>query len=486
MIAILVLATLLLAQPTSAGGQQPVPRFEPGECRFEPPAGIARPDCGWLVVPEIRGNARSRTLRLAVAVYRARTGTQAPPLLLLHGGPGGDGGVRASLPAFQDVLRSPLAASRDIVTFDVRGAGLSEPSLCPDFHERATPALNRRLADERARGYADAVRACAAWMKDAGIERTAYSTEVNAADAIDLRRLLGYSTWDLFGVAYGGRIAQVLMALDAGAIRAIVLVNPATMSGTEPADMAFTHQRALERVFTSCAARPECQPWFPTLSQDFDALHEEFSREPFEVRLGAAGEPTSVWLDGARFVLDTRRHLTFAAASRLPLLIDELRRGDRARAAAELVGDGRMDPFHPLTHLVGCNDYGADYPDAVDRIRPQLRPAFQSIADDLRERCSGWFERLMFRRDLTIPGDIPTLMLNGEIDPHGPDWHSRQLATGFTQAYVHDIRGRGHEALGPCAQSIIDQFLLQPAREPDASCIVEVPPLTFVTDRSGR
>jgi pimeloyl-ACP methyl ester carboxylesterase len=483
-----MLANLLLAQASAGNAPQAVPRFETGECRLSPPDGVPRPDCGWLIVPEVRNNPKSKTLRLAVAVYRAVEPAQAPPILLLHDGPGGEGGIRASHPAFETLVRSALARSRDVVIFDMRGAGLSEPSMCPDFYDGATPAFNLRLPEERVRRYNDAVRSCAGWLKAAAIEPTAYSTEVNAADAIDLRRVLGYSQWDVLGISYGAQLAQALMALDGGAVNAVVMISPMTTSGIEAAEMAFTHQRALDRLFSTCAAQQECAARFPTLAQDFEALYEEFEREPLEVHTTGAAGPTTVWLDGARFVRETSRHLTVAAPPRLPLLVHELRRGDRASAAAAFVGDGLMRPYHPLDHLVGCNDYGADYPDAVTRIRPQLRAPFQSIADDIREHCNGWFDRLYFRKDLTVPGDIPTLMLNGEIDPYGTDWRSRQLAVGFTHAYVHDIRGRGHEPLGSCAQSIVEAFLREPSRAPDVSCIADVPSITFVTDdkKSGR
>ena len=78
-----------LAAQIVAGGQQAVPRFEPADCPFSPPASVARPECGWLIVPEVHVAPNERTFRLAVAIYRARERSEALPLLLLHGGPGG-------------------------------------------------------------------------------------------------------------------------------------------------------------------------------------------------------------------------------------------------------------------------------------------------------------------------------------------------------------------------------------------------------------
>jgi pimeloyl-ACP methyl ester carboxylesterase len=181
---------LVLMASAPAAAQQRAPRFERSECAFQPPPGTAilRAECGYLVVPQLREKPNGRTLRLAVAIYRAKDPSGAVPLVLLHGGPGGEGGIRTGWP----ILQSPVARNRDVVIYDLRGAGLSEPQLCPGFLENTAPVFNRRSRQEREQGYNDAVRACAATLKAQGIEPSAYSTAVNAADAIDLRRVLGY------------------------------------------------------------------------------------------------------------------------------------------------------------------------------------------------------------------------------------------------------------------------------------------------------
>ena len=98
-----------------------------------------------------------------ISYFRAGAG---PPLLLLHGGPGGEGGVRKPW----RLLQSSLTRNRDIVIFDLRGAGLSEPQLCAGFVENTPPIFNRRSRQEREQGYNDAVRACVASLKAQGIE----------------------------------------------------------------------------------------------------------------------------------------------------------------------------------------------------------------------------------------------------------------------------------------------------------------------------
>ncbi|HEV8214264.1 MAG TPA: hypothetical protein VGP95_00470, partial [Gemmatimonadaceae bacterium] len=84
-------------------------------------------ECYTLAVPESRRKPNGRTLHLAVVVVRAATPSH-PPLVMLHGGPGGSG-IRTYLPA----ARTELGRNRDDVVYDQRGAGYSEPKLCPNL-----------------------------------------------------------------------------------------------------------------------------------------------------------------------------------------------------------------------------------------------------------------------------------------------------------------------------------------------------------------
>ncbi|HEV8366421.1 MAG TPA: alpha/beta hydrolase [Pyrinomonadaceae bacterium] len=472
---------LVLMISLAASAQSAVPRFERSECTFVPPPQTAslRPECGYLVVPQVRGKPQGRTLRLAVVIYRAKEPSNALPLLLLHGGPGGEGGIRNPWPP----LLSPLTRNRDMVIFDVRGSGLSEPQLCPGFYESTSPVFNRRSRQEREQGYNEAVRACAERLKAEGIEPSAYSTAINAADAIDLRRTLGYTRWDVYGVSYGTHLARELMRKDAAAIHAVVLVSPGSWSGAEAAQDAFTQQRALERVFAACATQPACHAAFPTLEKDSYEVYEELSQRPLEVHINSSGNPTTVWLDGERFLREIPHQLVSFRAVALPLLINELRRGDRSGAARQLLGSGMMGPWYPLGHLVNCNDYGAAYPASVVALKSKLRPAFRTIADDIREHCDGWLQQLPRNNQPRLVSGIPTLILNGEIDPHGGDLRTSELVTGLKHAYVYEVRGRGHESLGSCSDSVVERFIEDPTRVPDASCLTNVQQIAFATQK---
>src|SRR5690606_29422339 len=84
------------AEPTTAPEPTPPPEPEPAYPPIFEPTGGRLPlmprdnvECGDLIVPENRANPDGRTIRLHVAIFRARTDNPAPdPVIHLGGGPG--------------------------------------------------------------------------------------------------------------------------------------------------------------------------------------------------------------------------------------------------------------------------------------------------------------------------------------------------------------------------------------------------------------
>src|SRR5580765_5235560 len=155
-----VAAALLVASVApAAAAQSKLPRFERGDCLVNGDwAREVRRECGWLVVAESRDHASANTVRLAVEIFRAKEPTGAPPLVVLHGGPG-NGGIRLYSAG---VAMSGLPQHRDVVIYDQRGAGFSEPKLCPGYERVADSAYSLREGAEKDTKLREARRACLA------------------------------------------------------------------------------------------------------------------------------------------------------------------------------------------------------------------------------------------------------------------------------------------------------------------------------------
>ena len=477
------IALLVVAAGATRGGvaQDSVPRFERAECDFPLPSAYPpdlKRECGFLVVPEVRGRQTGRSFRLAVVRYPAREPDGSPPLVLLQGGPGGTNSPGATRFVWTE-MQFPLVRRRDVITFDYRGVGASEPHLCPDFNLR--PLLDRPSQREWEEQYRAAVRACVATLDAQGLDRSAYGADVNAADAIDLRRALGYASWDLYGVSYGGVVAIELARRDSAATHAVVLGSSGGPGTRYAAEVALVHQQFVQRVAAACAAQPPCHAAFPDVAADFDSLSRQFARAPVTIPLpDGAG---NVVLNVERFVRAAARIGSPADIARLPLLLHQLRGADRAAALGRLAARGGFSFWEPAAHLVWCNEYGSTYAAGVATVRPKLQPAFRAVVDDFREHCDLWLPRPTHELDVRpLANAIPTLILHGEYDGTDVAATQRRLTARLVHAYAYVLRGESH-ANPPvgCHGVIMQQFLEHPERAPDVACLQRMPAIRFRT-----
>jgi pimeloyl-ACP methyl ester carboxylesterase len=458
----------------SSEAQPHGPRFERSACWVDGDwARDVQRECGWLVVPESRDRPSTHSVRLAVEIFRAREPTGAPPRVFLHGGPGGPGGIRLYS---EGVARGGSSLHRDVVIYDQRGAGFSQPKLCAAYDAAPDAAVS------------EARRACIAELDAQGVDRYAYNTAASVADLIDLRRTLGYESWDVYGVSYGARIAQEVMARDGRGIHSVVLASPVARSFSHQAEQPLSTQHALEHVFAACARQPSCRDAFPNVEEDFYAVYDDLMSSPVQMTiLRPDSTPETVRFDGSRLVADIRSRLLYrprAAVARLPLLLHELRKGDRARAAREILGEGaEKTPDAALRTLINCSDhatYGAAYRRTLDSVNAKARPPFRR---SIEHGCEEWLPHL---RDGSMPppvlSDIPTLILTGYFDDRTPREHAARIAATLSRAYIVEFPDEGHDTRpGVCHAVIVQRFLEDPSRQPDTSCIPTISPIPFAT-----
>jgi pimeloyl-ACP methyl ester carboxylesterase len=361
-----------------------------------------------------------------------------------------------------------------VVIYDQRGAGFSEPKLCPAYDT---------VGDA---GLTEARRTCIAELEAQGVDRRAYNTAASVADLIDLRRALGYESWDVYGMSYGARLAQEAMARDGRAIRSVVLASPVARGFSSQAEQPLSTQRALGRVYAACARQASCRDAFPTVEQDFYAVYDDLTTSPIPVPIVRpdSGRDT-VWLDGRRLVGDIRNQLLYrvrVGVARLPLLLHELHAGDRARAAREIVGEGAGGPpDRALRALINCADHatsGTVYRRTLDSVNAVARPPFRRVLD---RECEQWLPHL---RDEAMPAPvrsgIPTLILTGDFDDRTPTELARRIAATLSHAYLVEFPDEGHDTRpSACHASIVAQFLEYPTRQPDTSCVATIAPIWF-------
>jgi pimeloyl-ACP methyl ester carboxylesterase len=481
-------AVLLVRSPAPA--QQPVPYFELGPCPVTQAAVTPgrRVECGALIVAQNRADPNGKRLRIAVAILRSSGPSTETPLVILHGGPSGPGGIRAGSMAL--AVRWSSALDRDIIVYDQRGAGFSEPALCPEVAVQSIDVRNTLSEAERESGYGAVAAMCVASLRREGIDPIFFNSVTNAADLTDLRSVLGYEQWDVLGVSYGSRLAQEAMRRDAQGIRSAVLVSP-LIPGLKRTENPISYQRVLARLFAECAAQPSCSAVFPSPGEDLDRLYAQLDSAPMEVVVERDGTSSTVLVDGRRLLAEIFGRYSTTEMDRLPLLLHELTRGDRDTAARLLVrsGTGTNAINNVLTNLVGCYDHAGtvEYRRAAEDLRGSLDPRFRPFLTD-GAVCRSYMDEFAPAEDLElVRSDIPTLILTQQFDDRTPTEHGREIAAALEHAYLFELPGLAHAETPPgCTDSLVLAFLRDPTREPEASCIDEMPRLTFETGRLER
>lgn len=498
-------ATQTPVRPTAAPGQ---PVFEEASCPFELPYGQVEGrtvECGYLLVPENREDPDSATIRLAVAIFHHPDGASEPdPIIYLEGGPGGSS-LELLYLTF-DIVYAPLfEANRDIILFDQRGVGLSEPALdCPAAQELDLELLDselngEELSDEQAMDlYEQALRACEEDLLQVA-DLSAYNTVANAADVNDLRIALGYDKVNLWGISYGTRLALGVMRDFPEGVRSVVIdsVYPPDVDLflETPANIA----RALDVLFAGCAADEACNAAYPDLRTVFFDTVAYLNENPAHLSVTHMlnGETYPVLLDGDSLIGLVFQFLYDSdIIPSLPQIIYQTAEGnfDQAMflfgsfiAQYEAISGG-------MQHSVECNEeavFGSaeDFQAMMARF-PELNGLFEDSL--MGERgyafCAEWDSgEAGPLENEPVTSDIPTLVLAGEYDPITPPAWARRAAETLSNGYVFEFPGTGHGASvgDDCPVSMVISFFQDPSKAPDDSCMASMGAPDFVVASAG-
>jgi pimeloyl-ACP methyl ester carboxylesterase len=472
------------------------PRFDEDECQFDIPEGVDV-RCGFLTVPEKYSESdNQRTLRLHAAIFESDHPNPAPdPIVYLAGGPGLN--LLESAPLNFEQTFAPLMAERDLILFDQRGTGFSEPSLaCPELVDSLYEMLDDQLSsDEIAEQNSKALFECRDRLVKDGVDLSAYNSGESASDVNALREALGYDKWNLYGTSYGTRLAQTVMRDHPKGIRAVVLDSVYPIAANMLTEMPGNVSRSMEWFFSTCTDDAACSEAYPNFEDTFFKMIDELNAEPVVV------EVPNVFTGARHEVLvggDALLSLFFQSlyhpelSSLFPKMATDMQMGDYGLLTGYIANWLVKLDFvsHGMQISVQCHEEAAftntDEVSEALAVYPDLEDFFnQSISSgDLGlSICEQWGagEAEPFE-NLAIESELPTLIIAGEHDPVTPPSWGRDVAFGLSNHRFFEFPGVGH---GPslshdCARSVALSFLNNPEAEPDGSCIADMS-FSFVT-----
>lgn len=454
--------------------------FEAADCEYEDLADVTL-ECGYVAVPQDHRDPGSDTIWLAVTIVRSGGAAKPDPVVYLAGGPGGS--------ATDDVegwLDQAFLEERDLILFDQRGTGSSEPSLnCAE------------LEGESGQKDVEAAQECRDRLEAEGIDLTLYNSAQSAADLDMMRRALGYESWNLLGISYGTRLALTAMRDYPAGIRSVILdsVYPPEVDAYE--QEAINGVRAIETLLAGCAADAACNKAYPDLEGRFYRLLSALDESPVEFTAydPEYEEDIDVLLDGSELVNRLFQALYDAEVIPvLPYVIDLIDRGEYETAYAWLLGDEtayarpRQEEEEDFTdseglfYSVECNEEAIfNDPDAA---RQAVEAADSAVAEYLYvdveamfEICKIWGAGAASAIETQpVRSDIPTLLLAGDYDPITPPAWAESAARYLSNGYLFVFPGVGHSVVdsGECAQSLVTAFLNAPRKQPDGRCVTRM------------
>lgn len=485
---------LLLAFPAAAQDTTNA-KFESTDCMFTVPAN-QKPDCGYLTVPEDRSQPSGRTIKLAVAVFHSENPDKmSTPLIYLEGGPGGSALEYLSL-TFNDRY-AELLKNQDIILFDQRGVGRSQPALdCKEITDLTMNTLDQVLTvDEAVKQGNDAAAACANRLAGEGINLGSYNSAENASDVNDLRIALGYDKLDLYGISYGTKLALTIMRDHPEAVRSAIIdsIFPPQVTNN---DAPINFERSLSVLFKGCADDEACNKAFPDLENIFYDTIDQLNANPasFQVVDPTTAQKRDVKMDGDSFAATIFQALyATEIISELPKSIYDVHNGDTGFLSLwTQLEITQLDAISVgMNYAVQCTEELAfDTTVSIDAVLAKVNPKLQGFArrngidDSQIALCSVWNKAKPNPiENEPVKSDIPTLVVSGEYDPITPPEYGKETATTLSSSYFFEFPGTGHGVIpsSECALSIAQAFLKDPNTKPDSSCIADMKEPAFNT-----
>jgi len=461
-------------------------QFTEANCPVEISEGLRNSDkfiYGYITVPEFHGNHNSKSLELAVAVFKCRSDTVLrEPLVLNTGGPGLSN-IDNFVPELDGPLGDLLLDKRDVVIIELRGLKYSKPNLfTPELTSLQISLLDKNLPVEEIIGiYTDTIKSIYKRFTDEGINLSAYNYFETANDIVYVMEQLGYDKFAVFGSSAGTIVAQHLLMNYPERLTGVIM-NAVVDIDNALNDMHLSCINMLETIFNECENNEKYANAFPDLKRRFLAVLDSLNETPDTIIANYPGnnEEYKILINGDR--ISAWVFSEMYRNTQLPMSLHKIINRDYSELTE------RPGPFFPIQDFSNGLSWSmivSEWPEATEKQIP-LDSEYKTFVKGtgllmfvpyfMNELRKVWKVDALYDKKKALATNVPVLMLSGQYDHVCPYGYAQDLSEKFDTSYCYVFRGVAHSPIdsGPCGIMLVSQFLDNPDMAPDASCVEEL------------
>jgi pimeloyl-ACP methyl ester carboxylesterase len=457
--------------PTSPGTvPPPTDPVVVGELRWEPYNDDV--EVGTIDVPLDYDQPDGATVELFVARHLADPDERIGSLLVNPGGPGFGGSDFAIFAA--QVFDSDLVERFDIIGWDPRGTGMSEPPIdCIDDFDPYVAAIDMTpdTPEEKQLAVDTAVEFQAQCEQNNAEIMDHVGTNSSARDIDTIRRALGEDQITYFGFSYGSELGATWATLFPETVRAAVLDGAADPTATST-EMSMQQVQGFEGTLSTfleqCSADDDCRFHNDGDAEGaFDRLMEELDENPVPSEPGRPDVNRVVALTGVNQAMYAE---TFWPA--LERALADAAAGDGAGLLAlydsyyQRASDGTYGNELEAFQVISCAD--SDERLSVEE-EDALGPQFTAVAPRLApEGAVGGYFCTFFdppsdpRIDITGAGAGPIVVIGTTGDPATPLESTRRMADTLEDGRLVIVEADQHTGYGVnrCIIDLVNAYLI--------------------------
>jgi pimeloyl-ACP methyl ester carboxylesterase len=468
-----LLGTLLLAPVLIASALCTAP-MQAQALAFSPCPHATGFSCATLSVPALRSQSQLGSITLHIERKLSGSAPSKDAVVGLAGGPG-----QSALPlaGYFATAMAPALHGRDLIVFDQRGTGESDPLSCQALQapETTLGALVEKCAQQ------------------IGPTRAGYATSESVADIDAIRQALGYEKLVLYGTSYGTKVALQYAETYPSTVESLVLDSVVQPAGIEPLDLPTL--KAIEPTMNELCSQRACAGITANPIGNLAQLASRLRRKPLKGQVyDGAGKRHSASLNEEQLLEvllagdlnPALRAMTPAAVRsalqddpapllRLDLLSEGLvpslpRRPPAPSSMQEidtalLIDTTCEDTPYPWRRSSSPSQRLSEASAALDAVpSSDFYPfdAATAAGAGLMAGCARWPYSTPESTPAGAPPDVPTLILSGAQDLRTPTSGARRVAAMIPSAELLVVPYTGHSVLGSdfsgCARVAVEAF----------------------------